>query len=84
MIKAKLYAIAAAIGAGLLIALKFTLTLLGREREKNEALDAQLRFKSDVENKDREIENTYSDLKREADKDLKNDEIPEHLRNPRA
>lgn len=44
----------------------------------------QLKFKEDVIDSEVELDSKFSDLKRESDKDIKNGEIPDHLRNPRS
>ena len=83
MIKAKLYAILAGIGGFLLLALKVILGQNRRLRKENEQLEADIDFREDVDEADAEISQEFSHRAEEAKEALENDEIPEHLRNPR-
>ena len=84
MFKAKLYAIGAAV-LGVLLGVIKLLGSRNRQLERiNDQLQADIEFKNDVEEADAEIRQEFSHRADEARKDLENDEIPEHLRNPRA
>ena len=84
MFKAKLYAILAGIFAfliGIIKVLSFQKRQYKRERDQAEA---DLEFRNEVDEMDSEFEQDFSDRQRAAEKDIENNEIPEHLRNPRA
>ena len=84
-LKAKLIALAAA----LLTVLGFFLRLKTVTHQRDKAKASAEKYKawsqrqSDTTKLDAEIENEFSDRKREADKAIKNDEIPPHLRSRR-
>ena len=83
-LKAKLIAL----GAALLTVLGFFLRLkvVTNQRDKAKQKAAKYQAWSERQAKslavDAEIASKYSDLEREAKQDLKDDEIPSHLRNP--
>ncbi|KKL77713.1 hypothetical protein LCGC14_2032130 [marine sediment metagenome] len=80
---------ALALGAILLTVLGFFLRLkiVTKQRDKAKQKAAKYQAWSERQTKtaevEAEIESKYSDLKRATKQDLKNDEIPDHLRNPR-
>ena len=84
-LKAKLIAF----GAILLTVLGFFLRLKIVTKQRDKAKQAAAKYKSWSERQtqtaeaDAEIESKYSDLKREVKQDLKNEVIPDHLRNPK-
>ena len=86
---AGLKAKALALGAIVLTVLGFFLRLKIVTKQRDKAKQTAAKYKSWSERQtktteaDAEIESKYSDLKRATKQDLKNDEIPDHLRNPR-
>ncbi len=84
-LKAKLIAL----GAILLTVLGFFLRLKIVTKQRDRAKQKAAKYKAWSERQtqtaevEAEIENKYSDLKREVKKDLKNEVIPDHLRNPK-
>ena len=82
----KLYAILAAIGTFLLGFLR----LKQVTKQRDEAVKEKKRAKAWVERqeetreKDAEIDQSFSHRAEEAKEAIKNDEIPEHLRKPKA
>jgi len=83
-LKAKLFAA----GAILLTVLGFLVRLKVVTKQRDKAKQAATKYKlwSERQTKtaeiDAEIESKYSDLKRQTRQDLKDDKIPDHLRNP--
>ena len=79
---------ALALGAIVLTVLGFFLRLKIVTKQRDEAKKEAAKYKSWSERQtqtaeaDAEIESKYSDLKRATKQDLKNDEIPNHLRKP--
>ena len=84
MFKAKLYAILAGIGAVLLGVIRFLTFRNAQLKQERDQAEADLEFRNEVDEIDSEIEQDFSDRQRAAEKDIENNEIPEHLRNPRA
>ena len=80
---------ALALGALLLTILGFFLRLkiVTKQRDKAKQRAAKYKAWSERQTKTSEVEaeigNKYSDLKREVKKDLENEVIPDHLRNPK-
>ena len=80
---------ALAAGALLLTVLGFFLRLKIVTKQRDKAKQTAAKYKSWSERQtktaegDAEIESKYSDLKREAKQDLKNEVIPDHLHNPK-
>ena len=87
LLKLKAQLIAA--GAILLTVLGFFLRLKIVTKQRDKAKQTAAKYKSWSERQtqtaeaDAEIESKYSDLKREVKQDLKNEVIPDHLRNPK-
>ena len=87
LLKLKAQLIAA--GAILLTVLGFFLRLKIVTKQRDKAKQTAAKYKSWSERQtktteaDAEIESKYSDLKRATKQDLKNEVIPDHLRNPR-
>ena len=82
-IKAKLYAILAGIGGILLGIIKFLSFRNKQLKDQRDQYKADIDFREDVDDLDEEISQKFSHRAEEAREALKNDEIPEHLRNPR-
>ncbi len=80
---------ALAAGALLLTVLGFFLRLKIVTKQRDKAKQTAAKYKSWSERQtqtaeaDAEIESKYSDLKRATKQDLKNEVIPDHLRNPK-
>lgn len=83
MLKAKLYAAFAAIGGVLLAVIKFLSFRNALLKKQRDQAKADLQFREDVDTIDEEIGADFDERKEEAREALENDEIPEHLRNPR-
>jgi predicted negative regulator of RcsB-dependent stress response len=82
-LKSKLLAIGAGIVAFLLGVIKFlSWRNKSLKKEANQA-KADLKFREDIDTIDAEIEQEFSHRAEEARKDLDEDRIPDHLRNPR-
>ena len=85
----KLKAQLIALGAILLTVLGFFLRLKIVTKQRDKAKQTAAKYKSWSERQtqtavaDAEIESKYSDLKRATKQDLKNEVIPDHLRNPK-
>ncbi len=85
----KLKAQLIALGAILLTILGFFLRLKIVTKQRDKAKQTAAKYKSWSERQtqtavaDAEIESKYSDLKRATKQDLKNEVIPDHLRNPK-
>jgi hypothetical protein len=77
----------AAVGIGILAVLLGVIKYLSHRNTtlKNEVniANKQLKFKENVDKVEAEIEQDFSHRAAEARRDLENDEIPDHLRNPR-
>ena len=80
LLKTKIYAIGAAI-IGVLFALIKVLGVSNRQlKRENKQLEADIKFKDEVNEADSEIRQEFSHRADEAQKDIENDEIPDHLR----
>ena len=81
----KLYAILAGIGAFFLGFLRLRQVTKQRDRavEQKKRADAWLERQDETREKDAEIDQEFSDAKREAKEELKDGQIPAHLRKPR-
>ena len=83
LVKGKLLAIGGAIIAILLGAVK-ALSVRNRQlKDRAKRAEKAFKFQSDVVSSEQEIDSKFSDLNREAEKDVKEGNIPEHLRAPR-
>lgn len=84
-LKTKLFAIGAIALTvlGFFLRLKVVTNQRDTFKKKAKKAEKQIQFKKEVEELDDDIEQTFSDLKREADKEIKSGEIPSHLRNRR-
>ncbi len=83
MFKAKLLAIGGAIVAFLMGIIKYLSVRNKTLKDQRDAAKADLKFRKDVDKLDEEIEQEYSHRAEEAQKDLDEGNIPDHLRNPR-
>ena len=82
LLKTKIAAIGAAIIGALLLTVKF-LTMRNKSLKKQrDQAEADLQFREDVDIMDEEIEQDFSHRAEEAQKDLDEGEIPDHLANP--
>lgn len=83
-VKTKLYAIGAALISAMGAVIAY-LNLRNRQlKDQRDQLEADIEFKEDVEEADAEIRQEFSHRAEEARRDISNDTIPEHLRNPKA
>lgn len=82
ILKSKIYAIGAVLIAALLTVVKFLVWRNSALKEKVETAEANLQLREETDRIDAEIESDFSDLRREAQKDIKAGEIPAHLRKP--
>ena len=80
--KAKLYAVGGALLALLAFIVRFKVVKGQRDRFKRDAdtYKAQVHQAKAVTKVDSDIEQEYSDLKREAKQDMKNDQMPKNIR----
>lgn len=83
-LKARLLAFGAAILTVIGFIFRFRYVKGQRDRFRQEASDAKaaLEYQQAVIESDAEIEAEYSDLKREADRDIADDKMPANIRNP--
>jgi len=81
--KFKLYAIGMAIVAALLGVIKLQAAKNKSLKIRAKTAEKAVKFQQDVGKIEGEIEQEFSDLRRESEKDLNDGKIPEHLKNPR-
>jgi len=81
-LKSKIAAIGAGIIAVLLATIKF-LSMRNKSLKKQvKTVKADLKFREETDSMDSEIEQEFSHRAEEAQKDLDDDKIPDHLANP--
>lgn len=83
LLKTKFIAIGGAIIAILLGVVKALSARNRQLKDRAKKAESGLKFQNSVIESEQEIDSKFSDLKREAEKDVKDGSVPSHLRNPR-
>jgi hypothetical protein len=83
LVKGKLLALGGAIIAILLGVVKALSARNRQLKDRAKKAESGLKFQNSVIESEQEIDSKFSDLKREAEKDVKDGSIPSHLRDPR-
>lgn len=81
-LKAKLFAFGATVLTGLLFVIRVLVSRNRSLKSKVEKAEKTLQARERVDKIDSELESTFSDLKRAAEKDLESGEVPGHLESP--